>query len=73
MSQRTLNFKVSEKKAVMVTGLRQFPVTFYREEWEILTNPAFVDALHKFIDANASQLATKPAKAPKAGGVSVTL
>lgn len=28
--------KVSEKGAVSVYGLRRFPITYYKDEWEVL-------------------------------------
>lgn len=54
---KTVRFAVSEKGAVSVYGLRRFPITLYRQEWEaILTRSA--DML-TFISNNSNMLKTK--------------
>lgn len=52
-----LKLKVSPKGAVQLNGLRRFPVTLYREEWEAVLSRA--DAIRGFIEANAKDLKTK--------------
>jgi hypothetical protein len=58
-----LRLKVSEKGGVSLYGIqRQFPVTFYRGQWERIL--AHKDEILAFIQANAGKLSTKaPAKA----------
>lgn len=52
-----LTFKVSDKQAVSVYGLQQFPVTLYLDQWERLLGQA--DAIRSFIQANRMRLVTK--------------
>jgi hypothetical protein len=52
-----LSFKVSEKGAVSVYGLGQFPTTLYKGQWEKLLDHA--DDLRAFLKANESRLASK--------------
>lgn len=47
---RKLSFKVSEKGAVTVVGLRRFGVTLYKNEWERIE--AQFNELKAFIAAN---------------------
>ena len=52
-----ITFKVSTKGAVQINGLRRFPVTLYRGEWDRVF--AQMDELKQFIAANADRLAVK--------------
>jgi len=55
--KRGTYLRVSEKGGVSLYGMRRFPVTFYREEWERIL--AMADEIRAFIDANAGELKTK--------------
>ncbi len=55
-----LSLKVSEKGAVSLYGIRRFPVTFYRSEWERIIG--HVPAVQAFIDANRANLSEKSEK-----------
>ena len=52
-----LRFKVSEKGAVSIYGLRKFPITLYAGELERLFNS--IDDLKSFMADNAASLARK--------------
>jgi hypothetical protein len=54
---KALKLKVSDKGAVSLYGIRRFPVTFYKGEWERILGEA--EALKAFLEANASKLSTK--------------
>lgn len=56
-AKNKLGIKVSEKGAVMVLGVRKFPVTFYAEEWARIL--AIKDQIEAFIVANKSDLSYK--------------
>ena len=46
-----LKFKRSDKsEAIMLTGLRRFPVTFFEEEWAKVFN--MKEAYEQFVEAN---------------------
>ena len=60
-----LKLKVSKNGAVQVDGMRRFPITLYRDEFEALLNRA--DAIRAFIAANAKALKTKEDKAADGG------
>lgn len=49
--------KVSQKGAVQINGLRRFPVTFYKGEWETIFEN--IDRIKQFIKDNDSQLTVK--------------
>ena len=53
----SLKLKVSEKGAVSLYGIRRFPVTFYRGEWERII--AKGKDIEEFIRQNASVLTVK--------------
>jgi hypothetical protein len=59
-SQSRLTLKVSEKGALSLYGMGQWPVTLYRTQWERLID--FVPEITAFIQANAARLAVKPTK-----------
>ena len=50
-------FKVSPKGAVQINGMRRFPITFYKNEWEILFS--LRDRIENFIVENEDALAIK--------------
>jgi hypothetical protein len=55
--RRGVRLQVSEKGGVSLYGMRRFPVTFYREEWERILDMA--DEIRAFIRENAAKLKTK--------------
>ncbi len=55
--KRGTHLRVSEKGGVSLYGMRRFPITFYREEWERILGMA--DEIRAFIAQNAAQLKTK--------------
>jgi hypothetical protein len=48
---------VSEKGGVSLYGMRRFPVTFYREEWERILGMG--EEIRAFIAQHAAELKTK--------------
>ena len=54
---RSMTLKVSEKGAVSLYGMRRFPVTFYRQEWERIL--AHADQIKAFINEHSSSLTVK--------------
>jgi hypothetical protein len=56
-TKKRLTLKVSPKGAVQLDGLRRFPVTLYRDEWEQVLN--FGNEIKAFIAVNKSKLAEK--------------
>jgi hypothetical protein len=44
---------------VSVYGLGRWPTTLYREQWEKLLDPNFIQELRAFMDENAAQLSVK--------------
>jgi hypothetical protein len=55
--KRGTYLKVSEKGGVSLYGMRRFPITFYREEWERILGLA--EEVRGFISAHSSELKTK--------------
>lgn len=51
---REKRLQVSEKGGVSLYGIRRFPVTFYKEEWEQILGMA--EEIHKFIRENDPKL-----------------
>jgi hypothetical protein len=60
---RQLTLGISEKGAIMVLGLRKFPVTFYADEWRLLAGLA--PHIERYAVKHQSQLKTR-ADNPKA-------
>jgi len=56
-SEGSLSMKVSEKGALSIYGMGQFPVTLYKEQWLKLLGIAV--QIKKFIEENNSRLKTK--------------
>lgn len=57
--RRGLRLQVSEKGGVSLYGVRRFPVTFYKEEWERILGMA--DEIRAFMHEHAKELKTKGA------------
>lgn len=57
LKSRTIILKVSEKKAISIYGLQRFPVTLYKEQWEIILDNA--ENIRQFIEENKDKLSTK--------------
>lgn len=55
--KRGTYMKVSEKGGVSLYGMRRFPITFYREEWERILGMS--EEIRGFIAQHASELKTK--------------
>ena len=55
--KRGTYLKVSEKGGVSLYGMRRFPITFYREEWERILGMS--DEIRGFIAQHAAELKTK--------------
>ena len=49
--------KVSQKGCVQINGIRRFPITFYKNEWEQIF--AMADDIKQFIVDNDDALAKK--------------
>jgi len=52
--RRGTHLKVSEKGGVSLYGMRRFPITFYREEWDRILEMA--DEIRAFIRENETKL-----------------
>ena len=55
--RRGTRLQVSEKGGVSLYGMRRFPITFYKEEWERILGMA--DEIRAFMRENADKLKTK--------------
>ena len=55
--RRGTRLQVSEKGGVSLYGMRRFPITFYKEEWERILEMA--DEIRAFMRDNAGKLKTK--------------
>ena len=55
--RRGTRLQVSEKGGVSLYGMRRFPITFYKEEWERILDMA--DEIRAFMSENAGKLKTK--------------
>ena len=56
-TEKNIVVKVSPKGCVKVNGIRKFPITFYKNEWEILFS--LRDRIENFIVENEDALAIK--------------
>ena len=56
-NKRSLRLQVSAKGAVSVYGLRRFPITFYKEEWNTLLGMA--EEIKQFLAEHEGELTTK--------------
>jgi hypothetical protein len=59
-SQSRLTLKVSEKGALSLYGMGQWPVTLYKSQWLRLID--MVPTIKTFIDEHGAVLAEKPTK-----------
>jgi hypothetical protein len=55
--RRGTRLQVSEKGGVSLYGMRRFPITFYKEEWERILELA--DEIRAFMRDNEGKLKTK--------------
>jgi hypothetical protein len=55
--KRGTYLRVSEKGGVSLYGMRRFPITFYREEWERILGMS--DEIRAFLGEHAAELKTK--------------
>lgn len=55
--KRGTYLRVSEKGGVSLYGMRRFPITFYRDEWDRMLSMS--DEIRAFIGQHASELKTK--------------
>ncbi len=56
-SQKAIRLQVSAKGGVSLYGIRRFPITFYKEEWDQILGMA--DEIRDFIAENESELKTR--------------
>jgi len=56
-SKKRIVVKVSQKGCVQINGIRRFPITFYKNEWEQIF--AMKDEILQFIEENDHLLAKK--------------
>ena len=56
-SGRSVHLKVSEKGGLSIYGLRRFPVTLYKEQWQKLLGMA--DEIREFLLEHDAELKTK--------------
>jgi hypothetical protein len=54
---RTITLKVSERGCMSIYGLQRFPVSLYKEQWEIILDNA--DNIRKFLEENKDKLSSK--------------
>jgi hypothetical protein len=55
--KRGTRLQVSEKGGVSLYGMRRFPITFYKEEWERILGMA--DEIQAFLREHAAELKQK--------------
>jgi len=56
-SKKRIVVKVSQKGCVQINGIRRFPITFYKNEWEQIFT--MKDEIERFIEENDHLLAKK--------------
>jgi hypothetical protein len=56
-TEKALVIKVSPKGCVQINGIRKFPVTYYKNEWEVIFG--LQERIEQFIIDHDSELATK--------------
>jgi len=59
-----LRLQVSAKGAASLYGIRRFPITFYKEEWNTILGMA--EDIKTFLAEHDAELTTKAAKGSKA-------
>jgi len=58
-----LRLQVSAKGAASLYGIRRFPITFYKEEWNTILGMA--DDIKAFLAEHDAELVSKASKGPK--------
>ena len=58
-----LRLQVSAKGAASLYGIRRFPITFYKEEWNTILGMA--DDIKAFLAEHDGELTSKASKGPK--------
>ena len=56
-NKKELVVKVSTKGAVQINGIRRFPITFYKDEWDTIFS--LKERIVAFISEHENELATK--------------
>ncbi len=56
-SKRSIRLQVSQKGGVSLYGIRRFPVTFYKEEWDRILS--MKDDIESFMAEHEGELKTK--------------
>ena len=56
-SSKALRLQVSAKGGVSLYGIRRFPITFYKEEWEQVLGMA--DEIKTFLEEHEGELKTR--------------
>lgn len=56
-SKKGIEIKVSEKGCVQINGIRKFPITFYKQEFEKIFE--MKDEIEEFMKNNESKLSVK--------------
>jgi len=56
-SKKGLRLQVSAKGGASLYGIRRFPITFYKDEWETILGKA--DDIRSFLKEHADELKTK--------------
>jgi len=56
-AKKEIRLAVSQKGAASLYGIRRFPITFYKKEWEIILSMS--DDIKTFISEHESELKTK--------------
>ena len=59
-AKKNVVVKVSQKGCVQINGIRRFPITFYKNEWEQIFS--MKDEIVQFIEDNDHLLAKKEAQ-----------
>ena len=56
-SKKSLRLQVSAKGGVSLYGIRRFPVTFYKDEWETILGKA--DDIRAYLNEHSGELKQK--------------
>lgn len=56
-NEKQIEIKVSPKGCVQVNGIRRFPITFYKDEWDKIFS--LKERIEDFIEKHSSELASK--------------
>ena len=56
-SKKDMRLQVSTKGAVSLYGIRRFPITFYKDEWETILGKA--DEIRSFLNEHVDELKQK--------------